>query len=43
MVSLSSIDIQKYGTGNADVLYSSEALNNFASMGFSKKLSWHKE
>ncbi|MBN1571825.1 MAG: pilus assembly PilX N-terminal domain-containing protein [Deltaproteobacteria bacterium] len=43
MVSLSSIDIQKYGTGNADVLYSSEALNNFASMGFSKKISWHKE
>lgn len=43
MVSLSSIDIQKYGTGNADVFYSSEALNNFASMGFSKKLSWHKE
>ena len=43
IVSLSSFDVQHYGTGNADIFYSSEALNNFASMGFAKKISWHKE
>jgi Tfp pilus assembly protein PilX len=43
VVSLSSIDTQTFGTGNAEVLYSSEALNAFTSMGFSKKLAWYKE
>jgi Tfp pilus assembly protein PilX len=43
MVSLSSIDTQTFGTGDAQVLYSSEALNNFTSKGFSKKLAWYKE
>jgi hypothetical protein len=43
LISLSSIDINILGTGNATILYSSEALNNFASAGFSKKISWHKE
>ncbi len=43
VVSLSSIDTQTFGTGSAKVLYSSEALNNFTSRGFSKKLAWYKE
>jgi hypothetical protein len=43
LISLSSIDVNIFGTGNASILYSSEALNNFASAGFSKKISWHKE
>jgi hypothetical protein len=43
VVSLSSIDTQTFGTGNAEILYSSEALNNFTSKGFSKKLAWYKE
>jgi hypothetical protein len=43
VVSLSTIDVQTFGTGNASVLYSSEALNNFTSRGFSKKLAWYKE
>jgi Tfp pilus assembly protein PilX len=43
LVSLSSIDTQTLGTGAAKVLYSSEALNNSTSRGFSKKLAWYKE
>jgi len=43
VVSLSSIDTQTFGTGNASVLYSSEALDTFTSRGFSKKLAWYKE
>jgi hypothetical protein len=43
VVSLSTIDVQTFGTGDAKVLYSSEALNHFTSRGFSKKLAWYKE
>ncbi len=43
MVSLSTIETQTLGTGDAKVIYSSEALNHFTSRGFSKKLAWYKE
>lgn len=43
LVSLSSIDIQKLGTGDATILFSAEALNNATTAGFSKRICWYKE
>jgi hypothetical protein len=43
IVSLSTIDVNKFGTGTPDILFSSEALNHAASLGYSKKLAWYKE
>jgi hypothetical protein len=35
--------VNKFGTGTPDILFSSEALNHAASLGYSKKLAWYKE
>jgi hypothetical protein len=43
LISLSTIDVNNLGVGNATVYYSSEALHDFAISGFSIKLSWNKE
>jgi len=43
IVSLSSVDVQHYGTGNADILYSSEVLDNVTMTGYSTKVSWFTE
>jgi hypothetical protein len=43
VVSLSRVDVQHFGTGNANILYSSEVLDNVIMTGYSSKVSWYTE